>query len=295
LGISTAQPKVMVILGGELRSEKIRLLDELISTVDCIAVVGELAVAFLNLNQADYACYTLPCRQLLSKARLCGCTLLLPTDFVVGEDRPALEAAKRKCYDEPSPDSRADGLDYEGETKVYTTQALIDSVGGYRGKIYDIGPETVTSITTAATERDLIYVHGLAGVVEINSFQAGHIALAKALCPQPVAYDSKDPSTFTTTSKVILWGKATVDWFGRILDGDADFEGDLVASGHALYQHRDASLWMSIIGQQPSRLLAQTIKHRPAQDGEFIYSRRRPVEEEQEEEEDEEEEEEEDD
>lgn len=33
LGITAAQPKVMVILGGELRSEKIRLLDELIATV----------------------------------------------------------------------------------------------------------------------------------------------------------------------------------------------------------------------------------------------------------------------
>ena len=118
-------PRLTVVLGGEIRSDKFRILDELIGIAHTIVLTGELALPFIALNQRimliEYrtlcAPYQVVCAQLCLKARAHGCQLVLPQDLLTG-DLPISSALKQRCYEIIDKDSRDDAPDYEGETKV---------------------------------------------------------------------------------------------------------------------------------------------------------------------------------
>ena len=118
-------PRLTVVLGGEIRSDKFRILDELIGISHTIILTGELALPFVALNQRiiliEYrtlcAPYQVVCAHLCLKARAHGCQLILPQDLLTG-DVPISSALKQRCYEVIDKDSRDDAPDYEGETKV---------------------------------------------------------------------------------------------------------------------------------------------------------------------------------
>ena len=118
-------PRLTVVFGGEIRSDKFRILDELIGISHTIILTGELALPFIALNQRimliEYrtlcAPYQVVCAHLCLKARAHGCQLVLPQDLLTG-DLPISSALKQRCYEIIDKDSRDDAPDYEGETKV---------------------------------------------------------------------------------------------------------------------------------------------------------------------------------
>jgi hypothetical protein len=119
--------RLTVVLGGEIRSDKFRVLDELIDVAHTILLGGEFALPFIALNQrimlVEYrerlAVYGAVCAHLSLKARARGCRLLLPLDLVTG-DMPVSSALTQRCYEVIDKDSRDDAPDYDGETKVAT-------------------------------------------------------------------------------------------------------------------------------------------------------------------------------
>lgn len=270
-------------------------------------IVGEMAVPFLALSE-NYSflsyrdqtpAYAKICKHILKKARLLGCTVHLPIDIVLAEERIP-ENAKEKAYSKTTPENRGDGADYEGDTKVINLTALPtipapknapagtppSVLRDFQGYLYDLGPETCSHLTATIAAADGTIVWGLPSVVELNACQAGTQALIQAVALKPTDI----PVTAAEAKKVaVIWGDSTVEWFARILDSDGEFQGDLVSAGYVSYMNRNAVSLYSIVGSFVSQTLAdeQGMQYRDGQVGEWIFSRKKYEDEEEEEEEDE--------
>lgn len=390
-----------------------------------IYLVGEVAVRFLGIQAASSSSsesgvgeragrFQTMCRKLLAKARVMGCELILPTDFVVGDEPQRLAAVQAKLFQHdasiaaPLPPplagmeslwvppssssvpstqqqpevsaaglSRSDAADYDGDARVVSAAELLSlslpvplppypptpeevaareeakkqmkRAGGggttpvTPDAVYDIGPASQQRLREAVEASELTYIYGPAGFVELSAFQGGHNALVQALssifakenaaaearraerkdaakaagkgsiAAMQAAWEALQPVWLERNQHVVLLGEETVDWFARSLDPDADFRGDLVASGHVSFIEANAAFFLGhmVLTETPEAspptargrsderhrqaLLEDNLVRRPPTEREFVYSRARNLEEDEDEEEDDEDEEEEED
>jgi phosphoglycerate kinase len=147
----------VAILGGAKISDKIGVIDNLLSRTDRILIGGGMANTFLaargiamgdSLVEADSLDKA---RALLDQA---GGKLVLPVDLVLGDK-------------------------FEAGAKKQTVEAAVGVPAGWRA--LDIGPRTVAAFGEALKGAALIVWNGPMGVFEFPEFAAGTNAVARAV------------------------------------------------------------------------------------------------------------------
>ncbi|MEG1658872.1 MAG: phosphoglycerate kinase, partial [Oscillibacter sp.] len=149
----------VAVLGGAKVSDKIGVINNLLSKADTIIIGGGMAYTFAkaqgghigqSLLEADKLDYAL---EMLKKAKEKGVKLLLPTDTLAAR--------------EFSPEAAAVTVD---------TMAIPDDMQGL-----DIGPDTVAAFCDAVKDAGTIVWNGPMGVFEFEAFAGGTRAMAKAM------------------------------------------------------------------------------------------------------------------
>src|SRR2546421_2470936 len=153
------------IVGGAKVSDKIAVLERLISMVDMLLIGGGMANTFLKAEgyeigdslyeegKVDVA------SELINKAHQRGLEFLLPTDVVIA-DRFAADAN-------------------------HTVVAVSEVPKGWR--IMDIGPETITTFRKALEGAETIVFNGTLGVAEMPAFARGTDAIIEILAERTKA------------------------------------------------------------------------------------------------------------
>jgi len=153
LGSALEDPKrpFVAIVGGAKVSDKIAVLERLISLADVILIGGGMANTFLKAEGYEIGDSLFEesklniARSLLTKARQQGLQFLLPTDVVIA-DRFAADA----------------------EHKVVSSHEVPT---GWR--ILDIGPNTIEAFRQAVSNAQTIIWNGPMGVAEMPAFAQG--------------------------------------------------------------------------------------------------------------------------
>jgi phosphoglycerate kinase len=157
--VGDAERPVWAILGGAKVSDKLALVDNLLSRVDGLMVGGGMAFTFLaalghsvgrSLIEPDRVDLA---RAVFERARNRGVPLRLPVDVVV-----------------------ATGVD---DTATPRTVAIREVPSDLMG--LDIGPATVSQFAAALTGAKTVVWNGPMGVFEKPAFAAGTLGLAKAV------------------------------------------------------------------------------------------------------------------
>lgn len=147
------------IVGGAKVSDKIAVLERLISMVDSLLIGGGMANTFLKAEGYEIGDSLFEeskvemARDLLAKARQRGLNLLLPSDVVIA-DRFAADAAH----------------------KVVAAGSVPQ---GWR--ILDIGPRTVEAFRIALADAKTVVFNGTLGVAEMTAFARGTNAIIDIL------------------------------------------------------------------------------------------------------------------
>jgi phosphoglycerate kinase len=149
----------VAILGGAKVSDKIPVIEQLITKVDTIIIGGGMAYTFLVANGKSVGNSLLQeemvdtAKELMEKAKTAGVNLMLPFDFVIADDFS--NDANQEVVDE---DNIKDGW-----------EAL------------DIGPETAIAFGNTIKSAKTVVWNGPMGVFEMPSFADGTNAVAEAL------------------------------------------------------------------------------------------------------------------
>jgi phosphoglycerate kinase len=149
----------LAVLGGAKVSDKLTVLENLLTQVDVVAVGGAMAFTFLVADGHDVGASRVEHEQvdtvrgLVADARDRGVRVLLPTDVVVASEF-AEDAAATTVPVESIPSDRL-GL--------------------------DIGPDTAAAYAGAIAEAGSIFWNGPMGVFEWEPFAAGTRAVAQAV------------------------------------------------------------------------------------------------------------------
>ena len=165
MGKALADPErpFVAILGGAKVSDKLNVINNLLTKVDTLIIGGGMAYTFLaakgygigaslfDETKVDY------CREMLEKAEKNGVKLLLPVDTVVAKSFP-------------------DPIDAEIETKTVAADAIPADMMGL-----DIGDKTRELFADAAKNAKTVVWNGPMGVFENPTLAKGTIAVAKAL------------------------------------------------------------------------------------------------------------------
>jgi phosphoglycerate kinase len=156
-----AKPYVAV-LGGAKVSDKIEVVEALLSRVDVLAIGGAMANTFLAAQGVNVQASRVEsdklalARSLLDKAREKKVTVLLPLDVVVA---PSLDATS--------------GTTVDVNSIPAGTMAL------------DIGPKTVALYTSHFDKAKTIFWNGPMGLFEKEAFAAGTMGVASAMAKAP--------------------------------------------------------------------------------------------------------------
>ncbi len=154
-----AKPFV-AILGGAKVSDKIEVIDNLLSKVDAILIGGGMAYTFLkakgqatgkSLLEADKIDVA---KEALAKAEAKGVRFLLPVDHVLG--------------DKFAPDAKTQLFEGDGSFPA-------DWMG------LDIGPKTIALFSKEIADASTIVWNGPMGVFEMPAFAVGTTKIAKAV------------------------------------------------------------------------------------------------------------------
>ncbi len=149
----------VAILGGAKVSDKINVIDNLLSKVDTLIIGGGMAYTFLKAqgftigtslveeDKVDYA------REMIEKAKAKGVNLLLPVDHVT-----------------------ANAFSADAAPVVTADQNIADGTMGL-----DIGPKTAAIYAEAIVTAKTVVWNGPMGVFEFENFAKGTIEVAKAL------------------------------------------------------------------------------------------------------------------
>lgn len=149
----------VAILGGAKVSDKIPVIEQLISKVDTIIIGGGMAYTFLVAKGKSVGNSLLQeemvdtAKSLMEKAKAAGVNLMLPFDFVIADDFS--NDANQEVVDE---DNIKDGW-----------EAL------------DIGPQTAIAFGNTIKSAKTVVWNGPMGVFEMPSFADGTNAVAEAL------------------------------------------------------------------------------------------------------------------
>lgn len=149
----------VAILGGAKVSDKINVIDNLLSKVDTLVIGGGMAYTFLkaqgfeigtSLVEEDKIEYA---KEMLEKAKAKGVKLLLPVDHIT-----------------------ADKFAADAEPVVTAGENI---AAGFMG--LDVGPKTATIYAEAVKTAKTVVWNGPMGVFEFENFAKGTIEVAKAL------------------------------------------------------------------------------------------------------------------
>ncbi len=156
---------VAAVVGGAKVSSKLDLLGHLIGRVDVLAIGGAMANTFLaaqgkpvgrSLQEAELHATA---RDILAQASAAGCTVLLPVDVVVAAElRPG----------------------------VPSRVVAVDAVPAEQ-MILDVGPATVDLLTARLRGLKTLIWNGPLGAFETPPFDAGTLALARAVAAATAA------------------------------------------------------------------------------------------------------------
>ena len=153
----------VAILGGAKVSDKLNVINNLLTKVDTLIIGGGMAYTFLaakgygigkSLFDAEKVDY---CKDMMKKAEEKGVKLLLPVDTVVAPDFP-------------------DPIDAPIDVKCVPSTAIPDDMEGL-----DIGSETVKLFADAVKNAKTVVWNGPMGVFENPILAKGTIAVAEAL------------------------------------------------------------------------------------------------------------------
>ncbi len=161
--LSSPERPFVAILGGAKVSDKLNVINNLLTKVDTLIIGGGMAYTFLaakgygvgtsllDSEKIDY------CRDMMKKAEEKGVKLLLPVDTTIAKDFP-------------------DPIDAPVETKVVPANEIpADWMG------LDIGTKTMELYADAAKSAKTVVWNGPMGVFENPILAKGTIAVAKAL------------------------------------------------------------------------------------------------------------------
>ena len=163
---ATTHPYV-AILGGFKVSDKIKVIDSLLKKCDKILIGGAMAYTFFKALGKNIG--TSPCEDdQLEYARNCYASgkVVLPVDSVV-----------------------ADSFDNPVNIQTVVTDVNSNTAGipdGFEG--FDVGPNTIKLYTEEIKKAKLIFWNGPVGVFEKEQFQAGTIAICKAITDNKNAF-----------------------------------------------------------------------------------------------------------
>ncbi|HEX6551195.1 MAG TPA: phosphoglycerate kinase [Ktedonobacteraceae bacterium] len=153
------------IVGGAKVSDKIAVLERLISMVDMLLIGGGMANTFLKAEGYEIGDSLYEegkvnvASELINKAHQRGLEFLLPTDVVIA--------------DRFAPDAN------------HTVVAVSEVPKGWR--IMDIGPETITAFRKALEGAETIVFNGTLGVAEMPAFARGTDAIIEILAERTKA------------------------------------------------------------------------------------------------------------
>jgi phosphoglycerate kinase len=161
LGSALEHPRrpFAAIIGGAKVSDKIAVLERLISMVDMLLIGGGMANTFLKaegfeIGDSLFEASKLDvARDLIAKARQRGIQFLLPVDVVVA-DRFAADATYKVVSHDDVPES---------------------------WRILDIGPKTIEAFREALADAQTIVWNGTLGVAEMPAFAKGTNAIIEIL------------------------------------------------------------------------------------------------------------------
>ena len=164
LGRATLNPErpYIAILGGAKISDKIAVIENLLTKCDKLIIGGGMANTFLAANGYNLqgslveASALDTAKAIMAKA---GAKLLLPVDAVVGD----------KALDDPNFDATVSSQVVD----VHQVPA------GWR--VYDVGPKSVALFTDALKGSKLVVWNGPLGVFEKAKFAEGTFAIAKLI------------------------------------------------------------------------------------------------------------------
>ena len=161
--LSSPERPFVAILGGAKVSDKLNVINNLLTKVDTLIIGGGMAYTFLaakgysvgtsllDSEKIDY------CKEMMEKAEEKGVKLLLPVDTTIAKDFP-------------------DPIDAPIETKVVPSNEIpADWMG------LDIGTKTMELYADAAKSAKTVVWNGPMGVFENPILAKGTIAVAKAL------------------------------------------------------------------------------------------------------------------
>ena len=153
----------VAILGGAKVSDKLNVINNLLTKVDTLIIGGGMAYTFLaakgygigkslfDSEKVDY------CKDMMKKAEEAGVKLLLPVDTVVAKDFP-------------------DPIDAPIDVKTVPSNEIPSDMEGL-----DIGEKTVALFSDAVKNAKTVVWNGPMGVFENPTLAKGTIAVAKAL------------------------------------------------------------------------------------------------------------------
>ena len=149
----------VVVLGGSKVSDKLAVIDNLMTKADTLVIGGGMVFTFLAALGHEVGASLLEedqisvAKQYVEQAKSAGVELILPTDIVVA---PAFAA------DAPA-------------TVVPAAKMPSDQIG------LDIGPDSAATFAAAITKAHTVFWNGPMGVFEFPAFAAGTKAVAEAL------------------------------------------------------------------------------------------------------------------
>ena len=160
----TADPErpYVVVLGGSKVSDKLGVIDNLLTKADTILIGGGMVFTFLAAQGHEVGKSLLEedqvqiCRDYLERAGETGVEIVLPTDVVVDTAFPSDDREL-----EPS--------------VVPASEIPADSLG------LDIGPESAEAFSAKLADARTVFWNGPMGVFETDAFAAGTRAVAEAL------------------------------------------------------------------------------------------------------------------
>ncbi|WP_167954643.1 phosphoglycerate kinase [Anaerosporobacter faecicola] len=148
----------VAILGGSKVSSKISVINNLLDKVDTLIIGGGMAYTFEkalgqtvgdSLLEEDYIEYA---KEMMDKAKAKGVNLLIPVDTVVADQ-------------------------FSNDANIKVAEKGIDD--GWMG--LDIGPKTRELFANSLKDAKTVVWNGPMGCFEMSNFEAGTVAVAKAL------------------------------------------------------------------------------------------------------------------
>jgi phosphoglycerate kinase len=152
----------VVVLGGSKVSDKLGVIDNLLSKADTLLIGGGMVFTFLKAQGHEVGSSLLEddqvetCRDYLARAEESGVEIVLPTDIVVDTAFPS--------------------GDREPQPRVVAADAMpSDSLG------LDIGPDSAAAFADAVRGARTVFWNGPMGVFETDAFADGTRTVAQAL------------------------------------------------------------------------------------------------------------------